>query len=238
MLDASALSFAYENGTPILDDVNVTINKSEIVALLGASGCGKSTLLRVLSGLEDGQGGTIRWHQDKNFSFVFQEPSLMPWATVAENVMLPLKISGAAPESILSPLLAEVGLEGLEGRYPSSLSGGQKMRVSLARALVAEPSLMFLDEPFAALDEILRFQMNELLLKLRREHQLACVFVTHSLYEAAYLADRVLIIGEGKILGSCSPKIDRSLEASAQRSSKKFFLAVDQISTLLAGAGS
>jgi len=234
MLKATGLSFSYQREVPILSGIDIAVQKGEIVALVGASGCGKSTLLRVLAGLETKQSGHIDWLADKNFSFVFQDAALMPWATVADNVALPFRIAGKKYNEIISTSLAEVGLAGYEQRFPTSLSGGQKMRVSIARALAAEPSVMFLDEPFSALDEILRFQMNELLLRVRSEHDLACIFVTHSIYEAAYLADRVLVMSNGRIIGSYRPMLDRSLSAVEQRTSAEFFEASAQISGLLA----
>lgn len=233
MLEASALSFSYDH-TPVLSGVDIQVERGEIVALLGASGCGKSTLLRVLAGLEALQGGTIRGGDSKDVAFVFQEASLMPWATVEKNVSLPTDLRNQQLFVPMGELLSEVGLSGYEMRYPSSLSGGQRMRVSIARALASNPQLMFLDEPFAALDEILRFQMNELLLRLRDQHALACVFVTHSIYEAAYLADKILIMQGGRIAGQCMPGLDRSLTALEQRNSAAFFKAVNTVESLLA----
>jgi len=237
MLAAQDISFAYNDGVPVLSHVSLSVAKGEIVALLGASGCGKSTLLRVLAGLEGSSGGSVDWSKKERFSFVFQDPSLMPWATVAENTALPLTLAGEQNSSAVTNCLAEVGLKSFEDRYPASLSGGQKMRVSIARAMVSEPGLMFLDEPFGALDEILRFQMNELLLRVRAQHDLACLFVTHSIYEAAYLADRVLVMHSGEIIGECVPGLDRGLSPEVQRSSVPFIAAVTAINHLLAEGG-
>jgi NitT/TauT family transport system ATP-binding protein len=235
MLNGVSISFSYGGGPLILDGVDLTVGQGEIVALVGASGCGKSTLLRVLAGLEVMQAGETIWTGREALAFVFQDAALMPWATVAENVALPLRVKGKVDAGAVDKALAEVGLVGLAKRYPAGLSGGQRMRVSIARALVAAPALMFLDEPFAALDEILRFQMNALLLKLRAEHDLGCLFVTHSLYEAAYLADRVLVMQEGRIIGSHSPALDRGLLAEDQRTSPAFFAATKHIASLLSG---
>ena len=233
MLDARSLCFSYDSGPAILDGADLCLRQGEIVALLGASGCGKSTLLRVLSGLETALSGSIEWQEIPGFSFVFQDAALMPWATVAANVALPLMIAGRTDGLAVESALAEVGLAEFGDRYPSQLSGGQKMRVSIARALVSKPTLMLLDEPFGALDEILRFQMNEMLLNVRVEHSLSCLFVTHSIYEAAYLADRVLIMQGGKIVREVMPTLDRSEPSAEQRVSSAFFTAVKDIGDCL-----
>lgn len=230
MIRGSSLSFAYEIGTNIVDCLDIEVKEGEIVALLGASGCGKSTLLRLLSGLLKPTEGAVTLQVDAKVGFVFQEPALMPWSTVAANVALPIKIKGDVNYSLISKALADVRLEGFENRYPQGLSGGQKMRVSIARALASKPDIIFFDEPFAALDEILRFELNDLLLQIRAERQIACVFVTHSLYEAAYLADRVLIMDEGVIKGEIVPGLNRAIASSAQRTSADFLKAVREIS--------
>jgi len=235
MLQAQSLCFAYDGGPAILDGVDLDLQGGEIVALLGASGCGKSTLLRVVSGLEAAESGCVNWRDTPNFSFVFQDAALMPWATVVDNVALPLTIAKRRDDVAVQDALVEVGLGEFNDRYPSQLSGGQKMRVSIARALVSQPKLLLLDEPFGALDEILRFQMNELLMKVKAEHSLACLFVTHSVYEAAYLADRVLIMHEGKINLEVIPALDRSQTSSSQRASGAFFAAAKDIADCLAG---
>jgi len=236
MITAKGLTFSYGDGPPVLVGVDIEVDRNEIVALLGPSGCGKSTLLRLLAGLEGLQGGELSKAQEVRQGFVFQEPALMPWATVAENVALPHKIAARVSRGLVQTALSDVEMAGFDSRYPEKLSGGQKMRVSIARALAAEPNLVFLDEPFAALDEILRFKMNELLMRVKTERQLSCVFVTHSLYEAAYLADRILVMKAGIIEGELMPKLDRTIPAAEQRGSQRFIDAVNQASRML-GAG-
>jgi len=235
MLSASALEFSFHRSQPVLRGIDLKVEQGEIVALLGPSGCGKTTLLRILADLLPLQGGEIQRKAKSDFALVFQEPSLMPWCTVEDNVALPLKLAGKDNSLLVRRALDEVGLQDFSARKPSELSGGQKMRVSIARALVSEPALLFLDEPFAALDEILRFKMNDLLLKLRSVHQLACVFVTHSVYEASYLADRILVMQGGKVSGAIVPSLDRSLKPAQQRASEAFHAAVGQVSALLEG---
>ncbi|NVJ98336.1 MAG: ABC transporter ATP-binding protein [Alphaproteobacteria bacterium] len=237
MLSATDLAFSYVDGEPILGGAAVRIANGEFVALLGPSGCGKSTLLRLLAGLETPNKGSVQWSLDRTLrpGIVFQDAALMPWATVKENVLLPHKLSGAelaVPN--VDELLAAVDLAGLNDRYPAALSGGQRMRVSIARALSASPDILFMDEPFAALDEILRFQMNDLMLQLKAEKGFGGLFVTHSLYEAAYLADRILVMGNGKIIGEISPELDRGQRAEAVRTSKQYLDAVSKIAALLA----
>ncbi|WP_374547749.1 ABC transporter ATP-binding protein [Rhodoblastus sp.] len=186
-------------GAAALDGVRLDLVPGETLCLLGPSGCGKSSLLRLVAGLERPDSGEIRWRDGAapTIGFVFQEPTLMPWADLFANVYLPLRLAGlsrreAAPR--VEAALARVGLGDRLKALPRQLSGGMKMRASIARALVDEPSLLLLDEPFAALDEITRWQLNDVLLDLRRKSAATVVFVTHSVYESAYLADRVAIM--------------------------------------------
>jgi NitT/TauT family transport system ATP-binding protein len=195
----------YPNGARALADLDLAVGRADFLALLGPSGCGKSTALRVLAGLLAPSAGRLQWAADlpeeidgaPRLGFVFQEPALMPWARVAENVYLPLRLRGmprdAAAESI-DDALRRVGLAGHADAWPRELSGGMRMRVSIARALVTRPRLLLLDEPFAALDEITRLRLNEDLLALRAEQGFAVVFVTHSVYESVYLANRVAVM--------------------------------------------
>jgi NitT/TauT family transport system ATP-binding protein len=182
-----------------LSGVDLHVKRSEFLTLLGPSGCGKSTILRLIAGLASPSEGEIIWNHGARpeIGFVFQDPTLMPWANAVDNVYLPLRLAGlsrreAAPR--VTAMLSRVGLAGFEKAYPRELSGGMRMRASLARALVADPPLLLLDEPFAALDEITRFTLNDDLLSLQRELKTTIVFVTHSVFESVYLSQRIAIM--------------------------------------------
>lgn len=182
-------------------DLTLKIYPSEILSLVGPSGCGKSTLLRLISGLTSLSSGTLNWHnssQSNQLAFVFQDAALMPWATVWENVYLPLKLAGVSRKSAqdrIQEALELVQLEQVSTSYPRQLSGGMKMRVSIARALVNTPQVLLMDEPFAALDDITRTQLNDELLNLWSQKRWTIVFVTHNIYEAVYLSHRVVVMG-------------------------------------------
>ena len=196
----------YGTGTLALNGIDLSIRQGEFIALLGASGCGKSTLLRILAGLSEPSSGSIDWPQTahdasgdplRDIGFVFQEPTLMPWASVIRNVTLPLELAGVhrrEAEDRAAEWLARVELRGFERAYPRALSGGMRMRVSIARALVTRPRLLLMDEPFAALDEITRFRLNDDLLHLWAEDRFTVVFVTHSVFESVFLAQRVVVM--------------------------------------------
>ncbi len=196
----SHISKVYANGTVALQDLTLDICESEFVSLLGPSGCGKSTVLRLISGLVAMTTGHIEWsnHNPKrDLAYVFQEPSLMPWATVWDNVYLPLKLRGMrkrAAGARVDEAIALVHLQGFEHAYPRELSGGMKMRVSIARALVTEPEILLMDEPFGALDEMTRSQLNSDLLELWQARRWTVIFVTHNIYEAVYLSNRVVVM--------------------------------------------
>ncbi|MGF1514454.1 MAG: ABC transporter ATP-binding protein [Elainellaceae cyanobacterium] len=194
------VSKVYANGTVALQNLNVTVGESRFVSLLGPSGCGKSTVLKLISGLSPLSAGAIDWSgglSARRLAYVFQDASLLPWLTVWENIRLPLKLAGL-PHNVanqrISEAIALVNLGGFERNYPRELSGGMKMRVSIARALVTQPGLLLLDEPFGALDEITRSQLNDELLKLWQERQWTVLFVTHSIYEAVYLSTQVVVM--------------------------------------------
>lgn len=235
MLKIDHLNHHFSKNSNILDNLSIDVSKGEIVALLGPSGCGKSTLLRLIARLLPIQSGTIDLSASDGFSFVFQDAALMPWASVAENVVLPQKIKGSISNAAIDELLIKLEIDELRDRYPTELSGGQKMRVSIARALAAKPSLLLLDEPFAALDEILRFKMNDLILELRATLGITTVFVTHSIYEATYIADRVMVMCDGKIVGQVTPDLPRNGSPENQRSSESFIDASRKVAEILAG---
>ena len=200
------ISKRFANGTVALSDATLDVFERQFLSLLGPSGCGKSTLLRLIAGLSEPSSGSIDWHTaDASLSFVFQEPTLMPWATALSNVMLPLRLAGVARDerrARAGAALAQVGLAGFEKSYPRELSGGMKMRVSIARALVTRPRVLLMDEPFAALDEITRFKLNNDLLELWQRERLTVVFVTHSVFESAFLSQRIAVMAArpGRIL--------------------------------------
>ncbi len=190
----------FASGTQALAGLDLAIGSGEFVSLLGPSGCGKSTALRLMARLARPSAGRIEWQEGElagKIGFVFQEPTLLPWATVADNVRLPLRLMGrsrrAAQDEVMRTL-ALVGLDGFAQAYPRELSGGMRMRVSIARALVTEPRLLLMDEPFAALDEITRIRLNDDLLRLWRQQGWTVVFVTHSVYESVYLSSRVVVM--------------------------------------------
>jgi len=194
----------FDNGVVAVKGLSTTITAGEFVALLGPSGCDKSTVLRLIAGLEQPTAGTVcvegqpAAKRGVAMSYVFQDPTLMPWASVLDNVALPLRIGGASrprARSAAADALGAVGLADRAHAYPAELSGGMKMRVSIARALITRPSVLLLDEPFAALDEITRHRLNDELLAQWSARVPTAVFVTHSIFEAVYLSQRVLVMG-------------------------------------------
>jgi NitT/TauT family transport system ATP-binding protein len=195
------ISKTFTNGTLALAGLDLDIREGEFLTLLGPSGCGKSTALRIVAGLTAPSEGRIDWCDGdtagREISFVFQEPTLMPWTTVAGNVRLPLTLRGLdarASAPLVEEALEPVGLSGFAQAYPRELSGGMKMRVSIARALVTKPKLLLMDEPFAALDEITRFKLNNDLLALWQTLGKTVVFVTHSVFESVYLSQRIVVM--------------------------------------------
>jgi NitT/TauT family transport system ATP-binding protein len=194
----------YDNGVMALGPLDLDVRKGEFVSLLGPPGCGKSTALRLIAGLSAPTSGTVGVSQPvaqergaHSIGFVFQEPTLMPWASAHENVRLPRKlahVSTAEANTRVDEALAQVGLAEFADAFPRELSGGMKMRVSLARALVTDPDILLMDEPFAALDEITRFRLNNDLLALWRNLRKTVIFVTHSVFESVYLSQRVIVM--------------------------------------------
>jgi NitT/TauT family transport system ATP-binding protein len=194
----------YDSGIRALGPLDLDVRRGEFVSLLGPSGCGKSTALRLIAGLNAPTSGTVSVSPTRlqartrhSIGFVFQEPTLMPWTSVRENVRLPLKLAHTATNEAAARVdeaLTLVGLTEFADAFPRELSGGMKMRVSLARALVTDPDILLMDEPFAALDEITRFRLNNDLLALWRDLRKTVIFVTHSVFESVYLSQRVIVM--------------------------------------------
>ena len=195
---------AFPSGTVALRGFDLDVREGEFVSLLGPSGCGKSTALRIIASLGEPSEGTVEWTSSRapadgesRIGFVFQEPTLMPWTSVFNNVLLPLKLKGIPIEKARTRVVAaldRVGLKEVGRAYPRELSGGMRMRVSIARALVTEPALLLMDEPFAALDEITRFKLNNDLLQVWQALSTTVVFVTHSVFELVYLSSRIVVM--------------------------------------------
>lgn len=239
LLSASQLAFSY-GSTPVFSGVDLHIAPREIVCLIGASGCGKSTLLRLLAGLANPTAGNLTINgakgqkRESNASVVFQSPALLPWLSVADNVAFGLDFACRAPESKaerqarVERVLAQVGLAEHARKKPQALSGGMAQRVALARALARDPEIIYLDEPFSALDAITRESMQDLLLDLAHQQQSAALLVTHDIDEALRIGDRVLllagnrngaparIVGEWRPDGR-APRQHRSLHLNALR---------------------
>ncbi|HTT47442.1 MAG TPA: ABC transporter ATP-binding protein [Pseudolabrys sp.] len=188
----------FDSGITALDDFTLHVRAGEFVSLLGPSGCGKSTALRIIAGLSAPSVGAVEWPDGAGkIGFVFQEPTLMPWADIAANVRLPLKLAHAGEaqaRAAARQALEHVGLAEFATAFPRELSGGMKMRASIARALVTEPHLLLMDEPFAALDEITRFKLNNDLLGLWQALRRTVIFVTHSVFESVYLSQRIVVM--------------------------------------------
>lgn len=192
----SRVSKTFANGVEALGGFNLTVNAGEVVSLIGPSGCGKTTALRIIAGLDEPSSGEVVWAKGPRpeTGYVFQEPTLMPWATSFDNVWLPLRLRGISKAEAHGPVTEALNLVGLSefaAAKPSQLSGGMKMRVAIARALVTRPALLLMDEPFAALDEITRFRLNDELLNLRESLKLTIIFVTHSVFESVFLSSRI-----------------------------------------------
>ena len=205
LIELADVGKTFANGTVALKGMSLAVGEHEFVSFLGPSGCGKSTALRMIAGLSGVTTGVINWKDTQQadnagehaISFVFQEPTLMPWASVFENVYLPLRLTGESRRRAtpgVEETLEMVGLTGFADVYPRELSGGMKMRVSIARALVTKPRLLLMDEPFAALDEMTRFKLNNDLLMLWQSHKWTVIFVTHSIYESVYLSKRIMVM--------------------------------------------
>ena len=218
------VSKRYANGTIAVSGVDLDLADGEFVSLLGPSGCGKTTVLRMIAGLIEPSAGAIGWPSKKpDLSFVFQDATLMPWATALHNVVLPLKIKhlpAHEAEQRAEAALESVGLAAFRNSYPRELSGGMKMRVSIARALVTEPNLLLMDEPFAALDEITRHKLNDDLLALWHHKRFTVAFVTHSVFESVYLSQRIVVMAArpGRIIADLATATPFPRDASFRTS--------------------
>ena len=192
----------FSNGVTALRNVELAVGEGDFLSLLGPSGCGKSTALRIIAGLSMPTTGLLDWRGGdavgrSDIGFVFQEPTLLPWASVFDNVWLPLRLRGISREKAtpaIRAMIERVHLTGFENAMPRELSGGMKMRVSIARGLVTKPRLLLMDEPFAALDEITRFKLNGDLLELWQDERFTVVFVTHSVFESVFLSNRIVVM--------------------------------------------
>ena len=201
MLTISHVGRRFPGGVEALRDASLRLTEGDFVALLGPSGCGKSTLLRLIAGLDQPDDGALTWDgrppASGDIGYVFQDATLLPWATAEDNVFLPLRLRGQGRDDAMPQVhavLRRVGLAGFERSRPRQLSGGMRMRVSIARALVTQPRLLLMDEPFAALDEFTRHKLQADLLDVWRGAGCTVVFVTHSIYEAAFLARRIVLM--------------------------------------------
>ena len=232
----------FASGTLALDRLSLAVGQGEFVSLLGPSGCGKSTTLRMIAGLAAPSSGTIDWSgevQQGDVGYVFQEPTLLPWATVFDNVRLPLRLRGVSRSRARDTVMARldsVGLADRAGAYPRELSGGMKMRVSIARALVTKPRLLLLDEPFAALDEITRHRLNDDMLRLWGESGVTVVFVTHSVFESAYLSSRIVVMRPRPGRVHADLAMDSGERGPHYRTSEAYRSATERVLLALEGA--
>jgi len=237
LLSLRGIGKAFGKNAAVLEGVTLDVEKGEFLTLVGPSGCGKSTLLRLIAGLIAPSAGTLSFPAGRpEIAFVFQEPTLMPWATAAANARLALDLEGVKrgeAEARARAALQRVGLDGVAA-YPRQLSGGMKMRVSIARAMAVRPQLLLMDEPFAALDEPSRQALNDDLLTLWREDGMTVVFVTHSLYESAYLSTRVAVMAPGRI-AALLPQNPPAQRDESWRLTAEFAAAAGRISAALKG---
>lgn len=237
-LSISAVNKRFASTGDVLSDIDVDVPGGQFITLLGPSGCGKSTFLRLLAGLESPDTGSLRF-DDRDLAtrtslgYVFQEPRLLPWRTAAANIALPLEIEDGARENhtqLVNDALKLVRLEAFAKSFPDELSGGMRMRVSVARALVTSPRLLLLDEPFGALDEMTRQDLNDELMRLWLERNWTAVFVTHNVFEAVYLSQRILIMSAkpGKIVADIEVPFDYPREAQL-RAQPEFAAVVGRV---------
>ena len=233
----------FASGVEALAGIDLSVRRGEFLSLLGPSGCGKSTLLRIVAGLSEVTAGDCRHAVGPaagRIGFVFQDPTLMPWSTVTNNVLLPFRIAGRAGEAAREKALAAlgaVGLDGFENAFPHQLSGGMRMRVSIARALVTDPDLLLLDEPFAALDEITRLALNDDLLRLWERYRPTVLFVTHSVFESVYLSTRIAVMRRrpGRIVADLPVDLAQPRERGV-RTAPAYAALCERVSAALAQA--
>lgn len=208
----------------VINNLDLQFSEGSFTCILGPSGCGKSTLLKLIAGLETPDSGRIDNVQNLRISYVFQDAALIPWLTVSENISLALNktlaLTPTQKEEKIFEILKLVKLEGQEKSFPHELSGGMKMRVSIARALVNEPEVLLMDEPFSALDELVRFDLQEELWQLWKDKKMSIFFVTHAISEAVFLAEKILLFKEGEI--QVLPNIIESLRSEKFRSDKEY----------------
>lgn len=240
LLRVRGVTRRFPSGTQALQAIDLAVERGEFLSLLGPSGCGKSTLLRLIMGLDRPDGGAIEWGPLRpRIGVVFQEPTLMPWASVIDNVALPLRLQNqgrAEREQAARAAIELVGLDGFEKAVPRELSGGMRMRVSIARAFAGKPELLLMDEPFAALDEITRLRLDDELQALARAQGLTVIFVTHSVFESVYLSTRIAVMGPrpGRIVQSIA--IERQALGAAFRASADYARQCGAVSACLARA--
>jgi len=242
-IEIAAVTKQYGNAQVVLESIDLAVAKQEFISIIGPSGCGKSTILKLIAGLIFPTSGTIRvdgmtpLSARETISFVFQDATLLPWRTVKQNIGLGLELEhvpNERREKEIAALLDLVGLKNVARSYPRELSGGMKMRVSIARALATNPRLMLLDEPFAALDEMSRDRLNEEILRLRAEQNWTAVFVTHSVAEAVFLSDRIVVLAPnpGRIHAEFRVELP-SPRTSAIRNSPEFYALAARVSRTL-----
>jgi NitT/TauT family transport system ATP-binding protein len=246
VITLSHVTKIFSTGTIALQDVSLTVGDGEFLSLVGPSGCGKSTILSLIAGLSSPTQGDLCWQipaYRQELAFVFQDAALLPWSTVKENIRLPLKLAGMSrsqSDQLVAEAIELVGLVGFEKAFPRQLSGGMRMRVSIARAIVTQPKVLLMDEPFGALDEITRNKLNEDVMQLWHQKRWTVLFVTHNIYEAVYLSTRVAVMGvnPGRIVDEL--QIDEPYPRSEEfRQSAEFGQYRRRLATALAtGMGS
>jgi NitT/TauT family transport system ATP-binding protein len=242
-IEIAGVTKRYGGAPAVLESINLVIEKQEFVSIIGPSGCGKSTVLKLIAGLTSPSSGTIRvdgmtpLNARETVSFVFQDATLLPWRTVKENIGLGMELERVPKdrrEKEIAVLLELVGLKAVSSAYPRELSGGMRMRVSIARALATHPRVMLLDEPFAALDEMTRDRLNEEILRLHAEQKWTAVFVTHSVPEAVFLSDRILVLAPNPGRVHAEIRVDLPVpRMSAVRGTKEFDALASRVARTL-----